>query len=193
MVTRPGAGGRRRHGRLLVFRSTTLDGETTRHLGIPITTPERTLADICGGIDEKRARRAFREAMRLRLTTTTKVARCTEAHGRPVLLARLARRYQALPYHRTRSDAEARGLELLHDAGVGLPSVNVRIAGEEADFTWFDRKLIVEIDGPQYHLLRDEDARKTALWRAAGFDVRRSPSDLVYDEPRAFVTLCLAP
>lgn len=190
VVTRPGQGGRRRQGRLLVFRSKRLDGETTRHLGIPITTPERTLVDICGGMTEKRAGRCFREAVRLRHTTATKVARCAEAHGRPALLAQLARRYERIPYSRCRSDAEAHALELLHDAGMELPAVNVRIAGEEADLAFFESKVIVEIDGPQYHRFRDEDARKASVWRDAGFEVRRAPSGLVYDDPAAFVALC---
>src|SRR5881398_3447526 len=36
VVTRQGHGGRRRYGGLLVFRSTTVDGDVTRHSGIPI-------------------------------------------------------------------------------------------------------------------------------------------------------------
>jgi hypothetical protein len=119
------------------------------------------------------------------------VAACAERHRGPALLAHLARRYESLPYNRCRSDAEARALELLHDAGGQPPAVNVRIAGEEADLTWLERRVIVEIDGPQYHRFRDEDARKTALWRAAGFDVRRAPSGLVYDDAAAFMALCL--
>src|SRR4051794_1471268 len=45
-VVRRGSGGPRRMGDLLVFRSTTLDGETTRHNGIPITTGARALIDL---------------------------------------------------------------------------------------------------------------------------------------------------
>jgi hypothetical protein len=194
VVTRPGDGGPRRQGGLMVFRSRCLAGETTQHMGIPITTPERTLVDICGGMSPKRAGRCLREALRLRTTTTAEVLRCVERHGgRPSVIASLASRYATLPYGRTRSDAEARALELLHDAGAELPAVNVRIGGEEADLAWLGRRLIVEIDGPQYHQFRDEDARKTAVWQARGFDVRRVPSGIVYDDPDAFVARCLAP
>src|SRR5436305_15327372 len=38
VVTRPGQGGRRRQGSVLVFRSRVLRGDVTRHMGIPITT-----------------------------------------------------------------------------------------------------------------------------------------------------------
>jgi hypothetical protein len=134
VVTRPGQGGRRRCGRLLVFRSKCLEGEVTRHLGIPITTAARVLVDLSPNLDEKRVGRCLREAIRLKVTTATEVLGCVERHGRGAVLGTLARRYAALPYRRTRSDAEARALELLHDAGVEPPQVNVRVAGEEA--TW---------------------------------------------------------
>ena len=190
VVTRPGQGGRRRQGRVLVFRSKRLDGEVTRHMGIPIMTAERVLADLTPGLTEKRAARCFREALRLRHTTATKVTGCVMRHGgHPSLLKDLAHRYAPIPYQRTRSDAEARALELLHDAGVELPHVNIKIADEEADLVWIERKVIVEIDGPQYHQFRTEDERKAARWRDAGFTVRRIPSDAVYDDPARLITL----
>jgi very-short-patch-repair endonuclease len=194
VVTRPGSGGRRRHGALLVFRSKCLQGETARHMGIPMTTAERTLVDIAAGLDAKRIGRCFREAIRLKTTTAARVARCVARHGdAPAPLAAVARRYAKLPYRRTRSDAEARALELLADAGIPPPGVNVRIGGEEADLVWVERRLIVEIDGPQFHLFRDEDARKEAIWRDAGFTVRRVPSSVVYDDPESFVVFCAGP
>ena len=60
--------------------------------------------------------------------------------------------------------------------------MNVRINGEEADLAWPERKLIIEIDGPQYHRFPEEDARKQRQWEAAEFTVRRLPSDAVYNE-----------
>lgn len=183
VVTRPGQGGRRRHGRLLVMRSKTLDGQVTTHTGIAITTAARTLVDLAAGLDPKRLGRAFRESIRLKTTTAAGILQTAERHhGRPgtPLLSVLATRYAELPYQRTRSDAECRALEVLHDAGIPPPLVNIRIAGEEADLVWPDRKLIVEIDGPQFHRFRDEDERKEGVWRDAGFNVRRIASDDVY-------------
>src|SRR5215212_7617166 len=68
-VTRPGSGGRRRLGTLLVSRATLLDGDVARHRGIPITTAERTLIDLAAHLDEKALGKAVREALRLKLTT----------------------------------------------------------------------------------------------------------------------------
>jgi hypothetical protein len=193
VVTRPGHGGRRRHGGVLVFRSISLDGEVTQHMGIPITTAARVLVDLAPGLDAKRMGRAFREAIRLKATTARRIGECLGRHpGRPgtAQLKALATRYAAIPYARTRSDAEGRGLELLHDAGRQPPRVNTKVAGEEADLVWHDRRLIVEVDGPQFHQFPDEDARKEARWRAAGFEVRRVPSGAVYDAPSRFVAAC---
>lgn len=64
------------------------------------------------------------------------------------------------------------------------------VAGEEADLVWPERKLIVEIDGPQYHRFADEDARKQTLWEGAGYVVSRVPSDDVYDAPASFLAAC---
>src|SRR2546423_1263067 len=193
VVTRTGQGGRRRHGRLLVFRSKTLDGDVTTHAGIPITTAARTLIDIAAGLDRKRLGRAFRESIRLKTTTARRVLDTVERHrGRQgtSLLAVLATRYANLPYARTRSDTEGLALEVLHDAGIPPPQVNLNVAGEEADLVWVDRRLIVEIDGPQFHRFRDEDARKERAWRAADYIVRRIPSDAVYHAPADLVAAC---
>ena len=141
MVSRPGRGGRRRCVQLLVYRSTTLDGETTRHTGLAV----------------------------------------------------LAKRYAVIPYHRTRSDAEALALEVLYDAGVPLPHVNIEIGGEEADLVWLEARVIIEIDGPQFHRFRDEDARKAGISRKRGFEVRRISSDAIYDAPGELIALALRP
>src|SRR5881227_787735 len=45
-VTRPGSGGPRRHGGMLVYRSSVLEAEATSIRGIPITSVERTLLDL---------------------------------------------------------------------------------------------------------------------------------------------------
>lgn len=49
--TRPGDGGPRRLGSLLVTRSTTLAGNTTRHAGLPTVTAARALIDLAAHLD----------------------------------------------------------------------------------------------------------------------------------------------
>ena len=191
-ITRPGSGGRRRLDGVLVFRSPTLAGDVTTHAGLPITTAGRTLLDIAPSLSDRALRKALREALRLRVVTIrqlrTVLARHPNGHGSGRLRV-LAERYARLPLWRTRSDAEAMALELLDRAARPIPQVNVIVAGEEADLWWPDHRLIVEIDGPGYHRLRDDDARKTATWRAAGHTVRRLGSDDVFDRPHVLLAL----
>ena len=196
MVTRPGSGGRRRLGGVLVLRSTTLRGDTTRLNGIPITTGARTLIDEAPRLNDKQLGRAFREASRLKVTSTQQLFRTLDRNrGRrgTARVKELAIRYSALPHNRTRSNAEALGLEVLHDAGIEPPQVNIKIAGEEADLAWPKHRLIIEIDGPQYHQFADEDARKQRVWERAGYVVRRLPSDTVYDDPSRLLALARVP
>jgi very-short-patch-repair endonuclease len=193
VVTRPGSGGRRRLGGVLVLRSTTLKGDTTRLNGIPITTAARTLIDEAPHLNDKQLGRAFREALRLNVTSTQQLFRTLDRQrGRrgTARVKELAIRYSAVPYNRTRSNAEALGFEVLHDAGIEPPRVNMTVAGEEADLVWPERRLIVEVDGPQFHKFPDEDARKARRWRGAGFTVRRIASDAVYDVPEGLVATC---
>lgn len=192
MITRPGTGGRRRQGRLVVFRSTTLNAHTRRLGSLPITSPERTMIDLAVRLPDKATRRMFRESIRLKATTVLKLRRELRGQSGTKLLTELTTRYGHLPFHRSRSDAECLALEILRDAGGEQPQLNVRINGEEADLVFLDRKLIIEIDGPQYHLFADEDARKQRLWEEAGFEVRRIGSDALYDDPARLVALARA-
>lgn len=188
-VVRAGSGGKRRYGPLLVARSTTLEGQTTRRDGIPLVTAPRALVDLAPHLGTWHLGRGFREACRLRTTTAAGIAKVLRGQRGTRALADLCDRYATIPYHRCRSDAESRGLEILHEAGIEPPKVNVQVNGPRPDFTWRKDKLIIEVDGGQYHLFADEDARKTARWEAVGYRVSRITSDDVYFHPERLVTL----
>jgi hypothetical protein len=196
VVTREGNGGPRRIGDLLVLRSRALDGQTTTFRGLPTTTAARALWDLTPHLTDRQLRKAFREAVRQGHTTSVKVAATLRRYpGRrgAARLTTLVDVYLRLPIDRCRSDAEAYGLELLDAAGVPIPRVNERFAGEEADFCWPELLLIIEIDGPQWHQFKDEDARKTAIWRAAGFTVLRIGSEDVFARPDRLLALAPRP
>ena len=187
VVTAGGSGGARRFGDLLVCRSTRMDVTTLD--GIPITTPERTVADLWPYLPAKQQRKLLREALRVKATTVPRLLDHlaeAPARNRPASLTRLCKRYEHLQLHRCRSDAEAYAVELIADAHLPLPEINVRRAGEEADLSWPAANLIVEIDGDQFHQDKSEDARKTKAWRQAGWQVTRATSDDVFDQPMLF-------
>jgi uncharacterized protein DUF559 len=196
IVTRPGSGGPRRHGGVLAYRSSTLEGECTFLRGIPITSVSRTLLELSRALSDRSLARAVREAVRLDLTTLDALGDALGAYrgrrGSRRLAAAVAR-YSGLPLERARSGAEARALEILRAAGCSLPRLNVRIAGEEADLSWSIPRLIIEIDGEPFHRDEGEDARKEAAWAAAGWMVRRLSSDDVYERPYRLLDLAPPP
>jgi hypothetical protein len=187
VITRPGSGGPRRVDGLLVHRSETLDGDVASVGGIPVTSVPRTLIDLAPHVSVSALARLVREALRLGLTTVAEVvdALATKYRGRrgSRRLATVLARYSGLPVDRCRSATEVRALEVLRDAGRPAPDVNRKIAGVEADLSWRTHRLIVELDGPDFHLDQGEDARKQACWEAAGWEVRRLPSPAVYEAP----------
>jgi hypothetical protein len=193
-ITRPGSGGPRRFGGVLAFRSLTLDGDVMSVQGIPITSISRTLLDLARTVSQKALARAVREAIRLEHTTLAQLGdRLGDYRGRrgSRRLAHVIARYAGLPLERARSGAEIMALEVLRTAGRPLPRLNARIAGEEADLSWPDARLIVEVDGGPFHLDRGEDARKQRRWEGAGWIVRRISSNDVYERPH--LLLALAP
>ncbi len=191
-VVRPGSGGPRVFDGIVVYRSTTLDGETSEVGGIPVTSMPRTLLDLACFASNKTLARAIREAIRLERTNMRGLGDYLGLvqHRRGCLrLARALGRYKDLPLARARSGAEIRAMELLRDAGRPMPRLNASVAGEEADLSWPSEKLIIEIDGGPFHQDKGEDARKEAAWRGAGWRVDRIPSDHIYERPSAFLAL----
>jgi uncharacterized protein DUF559 len=191
-VTRPGCGGPRRIDGLLVHRSQTLAGNTTTVEGIPTTTSERAIIEMAAYLDTRALARAVREALRIGATTSAELLRAVDGHiGRRGTrrLVLTVGRYADLPVARARSGAEIHALMALRDAARPMPRLNRPVAGIEADLSWPDRRLIIEIDGGPFHCDIGEDARKDAVWRRAGFTVLRLPADDLYRAPERLLAL----
>jgi hypothetical protein len=185
-VVRHGSGGPRTLDGVYVRRSNTLADEIAWKDGIPITSVERTLIDLSPHLLPDQRAKAVREAIRLKLTTPGLLLDALDRHrGRrgTAPLRLLAEKYAALPLDRTRSDAEAFALERLFDANLPIPAVNERIGDYEADLIDHDRRLIVEIDGPQFHIFGNEDDARDQNWDGEGYRVIRIPSDSVFERP----------
>ena len=76
----------------------------------------------------------------------------------------------------TRSEMEERFLALCDHNGVPRPKVNTHIEGEEVDFAWRDRRLIVEVDGYAYHRAPstfESDRERDVMLVLAGWRVMR--------------------
>lgn len=193
-VVRPGYGGVERSPRLVVRYSATLEGNVVRRDGLWVTTAERTVIDVWPCLRGRAQARVLREALRLERTTVPQLLVVIARHGGRRGIASLRATcdlYARLPLSQCRSDAEVEGLVVLDAAGIPLPQVNVRRAGEEADFSWPELRLIIEIDGPAFHRDPLEDARKARIWTRAGWRVLRISSDDVYHRPELLIALAV--
>jgi hypothetical protein len=195
-VTRQGTRGRTQSEGVLVLYSSTLAGNVTEVDGIPVTTVERTIIDLWPHLGPVAREKLLREAFRLRLTTGPAMLLAIRRHRgrRGVATLRVAvEALSALQLHRCKSDAEAFAVVVTADAERPAPLINEEVAGEEADLYWPEWNLIIELDGPQWHRLRDEDIRKQRVWEAAGLTVRRLPTDRLFADTSTYLALAHPP
>ncbi len=161
--------------------------DLTAHHGIPITTPARTLVDLCAVVPARLVERAYEQAQIQRLITFDAVVKTLErAPGRTTRpLSRLVaveRKTSTI----TRSVLEERFLALVRRGGLPEPEVNVRLHGYEVDFLWRAQRRVIEVDGHAYHSTRQattRDRRKDNDLELAGFPVTRFTSDQVLHDP----------
>lgn len=195
-VLRPGDGGPKQFGSVTVYRSRRL-GPDVGYLGhLPITSPPRTVLDLVTSSDDVRADRVVRDALRSGKVDDASLLMIVGRHAGARGVARLrglAHRYNGLPATRAKSDAELLALAILRAAGVPLPALNVKRAGREADLSWPEHRLIIELDGGSTHMFPIRDAEIQAHWERAGWTVRRLPTDDVYARPDRLLALAPPP
>lgn len=153
-VSAPTKAGRRRRAGIRLHRCASLrPDQATRHRGIPVTTPARTIADLRTTLPPKLVRRATRQAEMKGFSLGSGV----ETDG-------------------TRSDLERDFLQLCRRHHLPEPRVNVRVGRWMVDFLWPTERLAVETDSHRWHRGRvafeDDHARDLDL-RRRGYAVCR--------------------
>ena len=158
---------------------------------LPLTTPNRTLADLATTLTPHRFERALHRAEHLRLLDTTALlASCRSRALRAAL-----RTLTATDPQITRSELEERFLALVLEAGLPRPAINATAGAHEVDFLWREHRLIVETDGAATHLTPtafERDRARDAELTAAGYRVVRFTWRQVVQEPRAVITVISA-
>ncbi len=146
------ARGYHQHRGIRANRSTTLTGaDITRHYGIPITTPARTLADLARVLPSHPLTRAVNEARIRNLISH--------------------RNHDTGP---TRSTLEDDFLRFIDRYDLPRPEVNQIVAGKEVDMLWREQRLIVELDSRTFHRHTfEEDRERDAHLLDEGFVVLR--------------------
>jgi predicted transcriptional regulator of viral defense system len=164
---------RRRPG-ITVHRSTTLTRkDVTRQLGVPVTSPARTVFDMAPRLGDKPLRRFMRDARLTHTLNRSDLAELLDRHPRHPATRRLE---PFLDPTRaggpTRSEFEDAFIEFAQRYGLPAPITNTRLHGYEVDALFPAERVIVELDGAEFHLDRDvfeSDRDRDATLLAVGY------------------------
>jgi very-short-patch-repair endonuclease/predicted transcriptional regulator of viral defense system len=164
------------------------DGDRALRHGIPVTSVTRTLLDVAATEPPRELARIVESARVGRLVDDRALDRLLErARGRPGARVLRDLLHDAVM---TRSEAERRMLALVRAAGLPPSDVNARVCGHEVDMLWRGERLIVEIDGFEYHRTREafeRDRMRDARLQAAGYRVMRVTWRQILEQPEAVV------
>ena len=150
----------RRRPRLHIHRSTTLTRrDVTRHYGIPVTTPARTLLDNTDRLADTVLARAVNDLRLARYLSLADLADLLARHPHTRAANRLCEHLAHPQRPPTRSEFEDAFLPFAKRYGLPAPQVNTRVAGHEADILFPAHKLVVELDSWQYHSGREQFER----------------------------------
>ena len=188
--------GRRRVG-IRIHRVDALDDADRGHLrGIPIVSPARALLDFAATATADELERGIAEAYALRLTTEAAInetiARNPHRTGVANLKAELAR--EGGPAW-TQREAERRMKLLLRKANLPTPVTQYWVAGYPSRLRWPEHRLIVEVDGFQFHGHRrafERDRKRDAAHVLAGYRVIRITWRQLDEEPLSVVATIAA-
>jgi very-short-patch-repair endonuclease len=155
--------------------------------GIPIVAPALALLDFASVATGDELERAISEAYVLKLVTEKELRAVIDRHpGRAGAAALRAELDRAGGPMWTASKAERLLKELLREADLPIPRTRVKVAGHTADFLWAELRLIVEVDGYQYHGHRyafERDRRRDQAHKSAGYEVIRVSWRQLNEEP----------
>jgi very-short-patch-repair endonuclease len=176
-VTVAGRECRSRHGLLVHSVEALAAADQAERRGIPVTAPARALIDFASTTGRDDAERAIAEGFALKLVTEQQLRGAADRAPNRAGVARVkAILGQPGGPSRTRSDGERAMLRLIRAAHLPPPRTNYHVAGYSADFCWPDERLIVELDGYDFHSNRaafERDHRRDIAHRDAGYEVLR--------------------
>jgi hypothetical protein len=166
--------------------------DLARRDGIPVTSLARTILDLAVDSRERTVRRYIRQAdddKTFDLRVMEDLLGRTKGHrGRAKVLAALEI-YDETPAF-TRSGIERRFLEVVKEAGIPTPAMNLFVAGYEIDAYWADHRFGVELDIYETHGSRlsfEEDRERDDELLHSGIETTRVTGPRLAREPDAVV------
>lgn len=179
-------GQRRSRDGITFHRTADLPRQDIRRVqGLAVTSPARTILDTAPQLDPDTLEAVIAAAVRRHLTTRAELDR--RATGRVAQALHGGPRF-------TRSQAEILLLQLVRAARLPLPDTNVKVGDIEPDAVWHEQRVVVEVDGYEFHGDRrsfEEDRARGVKLAAAGYTVVRITWRQLTREPHT-VTAALA-
>jgi hypothetical protein len=176
---------RRRPG-IVIHRSRTLTRrDLDRQLGIRVTSPARTILDNAPRLTDKRLARVVNDGRRgphLHLDDLADVLNRNPNHPGSKRLRPFAETDRAP----TNSPLEDDFVEFAKRHCLPAPVTNTYILGYEIDVVYPRERVIVEVDGYQFHSDRDSfehDRERDVVMLAAGFITVRITDDRMTHQP----------
>jgi very-short-patch-repair endonuclease len=155
--------------------------------GIPITSPARPILDFAAVAGDDELERAIAEAYALKFVTEVELRQALERNPRRAGTRTVRAELDRVGGPQwTKYDGEGRMKQLLRKSGLAGWIARTRVAGFEADFLWAAERLIVEVDGYQYHSHRyafERDRKRDQGHIAAGYTVIRFTMRQLKNEP----------
>jgi very-short-patch-repair endonuclease len=151
--------------------------DTTRRDGIPVTSVARTLFDLAEVMDRNALEAAFETAERRELLDMRAVLlTCQRNPGRRAHKGLRSLLPDLTSPEPTRSELERLFHHLCSVTDLAAPQVNVLVKGYEVDALWPEARLVVEVDGWEFHKTRaafERDRARDAALLVAGYRVVR--------------------
>ena len=164
----------RKHGDIVVLRTTLLDPrDFTERLGLPITTPERTILDLAERLSDWELQALIADAMVRKLVTVHSLMAIVNRAGRRHGVAKLRRALTESP-GLTRSEYERLLVRICRAAKLPQPIMNAKLHGYEVDAYFAEYGVVVEVNPFSTHghkRAHDNDTRKLTDLAARGYIV----------------------
>ena len=176
---------RRREG-IRVHRATGLTRrDTTRQLGVPVTSPARTVFDMTPRIKtDKALRRLVNDARLTKTFHLSDLAELLDRHPHAPATRRLRPFLAATGA--TRSELEDKFVAFARLYGLPEPTINTPMGRTEPDILFPEERVIVEIDSWRFHSDRgafESDRDRDAERLAAGFETVRVTEERLDNTP----------
>lgn len=148
--------------------------------GLPVTSPPRTLIDVCGLVTTKQLRSSANDGIRRGVLSLPKLVRTVDevpVSGRRAIVPIVEYLKTKVPgYDLGDSDPEVDLVEALVTAGFSRPAQQIRVVTDQGTFFidvgWPDLRVGFEYDSLEFHIERfHEDRDRLRALKRTGWDV----------------------